>query len=95
MLRLFRRFRIKEPLVNVQVEEGLEVDFLWMPEGLIGEFDGKKYHQGREAFDRDRMRDRKLTLAGYRVLRFTNTDLESNPREIAEQIRRALGLANH
>jgi very-short-patch-repair endonuclease len=57
-------------------QTGEEVDFLWRRERLVVETDGRETHLTRAAFERDRAKDAKLTLAGYRVVRFTYRQVE-------------------
>jgi very-short-patch-repair endonuclease len=61
---------IKRPETNTRIE-GFEVDFVWRDRRLIVEVDGYAYHRSPEAFETDRERDVTLTVAGWRVLRFT------------------------
>src|SRR5699024_3896875 len=58
------------PLANGRVA-GLLVDFFWPDAALVVETDGYAFHATRSAFERDRDRDQRLTLAGYRVVRVT------------------------
>lgn len=57
------------------------VDFLCPYNGLIVEIDGDTHDEAR-----DRVRDKHLTHAGYRVLRFGNSDVMSNLEAVLEQI---------
>ena len=68
MLDLCDAHGIERPEVNVVVE-GLEVDFLWRAQRLIVETDGREDHGTPIAFHRDRERDERLTVLGYRVVR--------------------------
>jgi hypothetical protein len=70
MLDVCDAHNIVRPAVNVLVE-GYEVDFLWRDQRLIVETDGHEHHGTRAAFERDRARDARLTMLGYRVVRFT------------------------
>jgi very-short-patch-repair endonuclease len=69
-LRLCKKHRIDPPETNTRIE-GLEVDFVWRDRRLIVEVDGYAYHRSPGAFERDRERDVRLEMAGWRVLRFT------------------------
>jgi len=61
------------------------------PERLLAiEGDGFEFHSGRDIFERDRVRQNDLVLAGWRVLRFTWRQICREPEWVAEQIRRAL-----
>jgi Protein of unknown function (DUF559) len=77
---------VPRPRVNAWVPldgVGVEVDFLWPDERLIAETDGHRVHGTREAFERDRRRDRRLLLAGWRVARFTWRQVAGDPAEVA------------
>jgi very-short-patch-repair endonuclease len=67
-----------------------EVDALWPRERLIVEMDGFAFHSHRAAFERDRVRDAALQVAGYRVLHLTWLRLEKEPTQIAGEIRSLL-----
>ena len=64
-------------------------DVLFIGERLIVEVDGFEYHSAAGDFQSDRERQNLLTLAGYRVLRFTWDQLE-HPEYVLRQIRQAL-----
>jgi very-short-patch-repair endonuclease len=81
-LDLCDTYRIDSPVVNSRVE-GLEVDFAWPTRRVVVEIDGHAYHGTRAAFERDRARDARLTVAGYRVLRFTYRRLVREPDTLA------------
>ena len=57
------------------IVEGDEVDFFWRAQRLIIETDGHATHGTRPAFEQDRARDARLTVLGYRVVRFTHRQL--------------------
>jgi very-short-patch-repair endonuclease len=88
-LEICRAHRLPTPLVNQYVGDD-QVDFLFVAERLIVEADSWKYHRTREAFDRDRRRDWTHANAGYRTLRFSDRQLEREPRAVAETVRSAL-----
>lgn len=58
--------------------KGFVVDAVNFKARLIVEVDGFSYHSSPEQYTRDRKRDRVLTLAGWRVLRFTHTEVTSD-----------------
>ena len=75
---IFRQFLrdhdIPDPEWNVRVElnqAAFEVDCLWRDERVVVELDGYGYHAGLDAFERDRLRDRLLQLAGFCPVRIT------------------------
>jgi very-short-patch-repair endonuclease len=71
---------------------GHEVDLYWPEQRLIVEFDGWAYHSTRAAFERDRLKDAELQLAGERVLRVTHRQLRRRPEELVARF--ATGLAS-
>jgi Transcriptional regulator, AbiEi antitoxin/REase_MTES_1575 len=84
---------IPRPRVNAWVPlvgGGVEVDFFWPAHRLIVETDGHRVHGTRHAFERDRRRDRRLLLAGWRVARFTWRQLVRDPDEVVATIRTLL-----
>jgi very-short-patch-repair endonuclease len=64
-----------------------QVDFLWPQQRLAVETDGRDVHTTRKAFEHDRLRDQRLTLAGYTVVRFTWRHVVDGPRRVAEALR--------
>ena len=62
--------------------EGLEVDFHWPDVRLIVETDSHRHHGTRAAFERDRVRDQQLTVAGWRVVRFTHRQVLRTPEHV-------------
>ncbi len=87
-LRLLRRHRLPQPVVNARIGR-YEVDFLWREQRLVVETDGFRYHGTRDAFERDRKRDADLQARGYRVLRVTHEQLRDSPRKVAQIGQRA------
>lgn len=77
------------PAQNVLVL-GHEVDALWPAAKLVIELDSWEHHGHRAAFERDRARDPKLLLAGYRTIRVTHRRLNSEAGQLAAEIRRLL-----
>jgi very-short-patch-repair endonuclease len=92
-VRLCRRASIPEPEVNSRLA-GYEVDMLWRSQRLAVEVDGYGFHQNRQEFEKDRARDADLTLAGFRVLRFTDRKILYEPEFVASRLRGALGLSD-
>jgi hypothetical protein len=69
---------------------GYEVDALWPAQLLAAELDSWKFHRHRAAFERDRMRDAALQVAGYRTIRITHRRLHDEPGALAEELRALL-----
>src|SRR4051794_5121426 len=77
------------PATNVLVE-GFLVDAVWPRQRLVVELDGRRCHQTRAAFERDRIRDAALQVAGYRILRITGRRLHREPHVVGATIRARL-----
>jgi very-short-patch-repair endonuclease len=80
------------PLPNVNcVVEGRVRDFYWPHRRLVVEADSYRWHRSPSALNADRERDVELTLAGYRVLRFTYEQVTQRPKWVISCIAAALG----
>ena len=66
------------------------MDAVWPEQRLVVEVDGYAFHRTREAFERDRRRDARLLVAGYRVLRVTWRRLTREPEQVIALIAGAL-----
>jgi hypothetical protein len=84
-----RTHAIAPPVQNVHVLDH-EVDALWPDAKLIVELDSWEHHGHRAAFERDRARDPKLLLAGYRTIRITHRRLDIEPEAVAAELRALL-----
>ncbi|HEX6752477.1 MAG TPA: DUF559 domain-containing protein [Solirubrobacterales bacterium] len=96
-LRLCRNSGLPRPEVNVALDIGdgrIEVDFLWRDAGLVVEVDGRQFHDTASAFQRDRWREQRLQLAGWRVSRWTWQQVENEPGRVTKTIRALLGQQN-
>ncbi len=80
---------IPAPVQNVLVL-GHEVDALWPAARLVVELDSWEHHGHRAAFERDRARDPKLMLAGYRTIRITHRRLDGEAQQVADELRALL-----
>ena len=89
LLDLVRRGRLRRPQVNARLN-GYEVDMLWAEERLVVEVDGFAYHSSERAFTNDRRRDAALTAAGFRVVRFTWSDITKQPEATLVMLAQAL-----
>lgn len=89
----FQAFLLKAglplPKTNQRVE-GYEVDCVWPEQRLIVELDGRAVHDTGQAFERDRVRDRVLTAAGWHVIRVTWRQLHEEPELLEADLRRLL-----
>lgn len=86
-LALCRAASLPGPAVNawITLENGVayKADFLWRREKLIVETDSRAFHLHGQAFEHDRLRDQRLTLAGFTVVRFTWRQVRHEPRRVA------------
>ena len=66
------------------IDEGnpVKVDFLWRAAKLAVETDSFGTHGSRAAFERDRIRDQRLRLAGYEPFRFTRKQILREPAHV-------------
>jgi predicted transcriptional regulator of viral defense system len=93
-LALCRQASLPSPAVNawITLTDGVayKADFLWRTQRLIAETDGRDVHTTRKAFEHDRLRDQRLTLAGFTVVRFTWRQVGNEPQRVAEALRTLL-----
>lgn len=71
----------------------IEVDFLWRRERLAVETDAFGTHGTRQSFERDRIRDQRLRLAGYDPVRFTSRQIAREPDRTMATLRELLARA--
>lgn len=70
------------------------VDFL-VGDALVIEADGAQFHTSRSSFEEDRRRDAVLSSLGYRVLRFSYTQISRRWPEVESAILAAIGRGDH
>jgi very-short-patch-repair endonuclease len=93
--RLVRRAGLPEPERQVLVggnELIGRVDFLFRPQRLIVEVDGRLGHTQLSDFESDRRRDQRALVAGFRVVRFTYRQVRERPDEVVEVLRQLLAV---
>lgn len=99
LLRVLRDAELPRPRLQYPFPGRLpgeaRVDAAYPEARLIVEVDGRRWHTRREDFASDRRRDNEATLAGWRTLRFTWTDLTRDPGAVAAAARDALALEAH
>ena len=89
-LALCDEARLPRPRVNYFValdQADYVIDFAWPEWRLAVETDGRRFHGGRLAFERDRRRDQQLTVAGWRPLRFTWRQVVQRPADVVATLR--------
>jgi hypothetical protein len=85
-LALMRAAGLPQPAVNDWITGdgwAYKADFLWHAERLVVETDSRTFHTSRQAFEHDRLRDQRLTLAGFTVVRFTWRQIVREPQSVA------------
>lgn len=68
------------------------VDLAYLDERLVIEADSRRWHTLLNSFEVDRERDNAATLAGWRTLRFTWSQIVETPERVVHAIRAALQL---
>jgi hypothetical protein len=68
-------------------------DFVWRDHRLVLEVDSRTFHGTTRAFETDRLRDQRLTRAGWRVIRVTRRQLEHDPAWVVTLVDDLLGQA--
>ena len=63
------------------------VDFILKDARLIIELDGHAYHSSPEQLEKDAIRQRYLSRAGYTVIRFTGREVKRNPAACVSEVR--------
>ncbi len=86
-LKLVRKDRLPVPEVNAMIEDR-ERDFVWRDCRVVIEVDGYAHHSSRAAMRRDKARDRELTAALWRPVRFTYEEVAFEPDATAAELRR-------
>jgi very-short-patch-repair endonuclease len=88
-LSLVREAGLPGPEMNTVIA-GYELDAYWETERFAVELDTYDYHGGRAAFERDRVRQENLKLAGIEMVRITGARMDREPRAVARRLRRLL-----
>jgi very-short-patch-repair endonuclease len=69
---------------------GYVIDIAFPAQRVAIEIDGWAFHSDQAAFQNDRVRQNRLALQGWQVLRFTWLDLTQHPERVLAQVRAAL-----
>jgi very-short-patch-repair endonuclease len=83
------RRSLPRPEFNVWLDVGgrlYEIDCLWRERRVIVELDGRAAHDTARAFESDRAKDRRLTVARWRPLRVTWRQLHRGEAELAADL---------
>ncbi|MEZ5174718.1 MAG: DUF559 domain-containing protein [Acidimicrobiia bacterium] len=65
-------------------------DFAFPSRKLAIELDGFQWHRSKKTFENDRRRDRDAVVNGWKVMRFTWSDISNSPSSVVETVRTAL-----
>jgi len=63
------------------------VDFILRDARLIIELDGHEYHSTKNQLEKDAIRQRYLSRAGYTVIRFTGGEIQKSPAACVSEVR--------
>jgi hypothetical protein len=86
---------LPQPLTNAPIDLSMGtivVDCLWLPQRVVLELDGERFHDNSRRRRQDLTRDRALAAAGYRPLRAGWNDVVDDRGRLVGQLRRILGL---
>jgi restriction endonuclease-like protein len=84
-LPLLRKAGLPVPAVNTFVD-GFEIDMYWAHERFAIELDGWETHRSRAAFERDRLRQEELKLAGIEMVRITYGRIAREPEAVVKRV---------
>jgi hypothetical protein len=83
------QFDLPQPEMNVWLplkDRWVEADCLWRKQRVVVELDGRAAHLTAVAFERDRARDRALTVAGWQPVRVTWRQLHAESAPLAADL---------
>ena len=89
MIQLLRDAQITGWYANYPVG-GYKVDVGFPAPKVALEADGWAFHSDHDDFRNDRVRQNRIALLGWQVLRFTWFDLVEQPQQVTRQIRYAI-----
>jgi hypothetical protein len=95
-LALCRRAGLPQPAVQqwINLPDGgdpIRADFLWPRERVIVETDGERVHGTRQSRRRDRRKDQRLIVYGFRPLRTDPKQVFDRPGELEERLKAVIG----
>ncbi len=89
-VELLRAHRLPMPQVNHDVE-AMMVDAVWEDCRVVVELDGFEFHKLPRDLRSDNARARRLTLAGFRVVRYVWDDIVERSGRVASEVSSLLG----
>ena len=98
-LAITRSLGIPDPETNqfVVLDDGgpaIRADFVWRDRRVIVETDGRKWHNTRQRFESDRVRDQRLIAAGWTIIRTTWKQMKYRPHELRPLLLKLLAPAS-
>ena len=84
---------LPDPIPQCPVE-GRRRDFVWPQRRIVVEIDGRANHGTTAAFERDRLRDNEVGLAGWLALRFTRRRVVLRGRDVQRDLERAFRVGS-
>jgi hypothetical protein len=96
LLTITRPLGIPDPECNafVILDDGgppIKADFVWREQRVIVEADSRKWHTSSQRYEQDRLRDQRLTAAGWKVIRTTWKQMTRRPHELRPLLLKLLG----
>jgi Protein of unknown function (DUF559) len=87
LLAITRPLGIPDPECNafVILDDGgpaIKADFVWRDRRVVIEADSDKWHNTRQRFEQDRVRDQRLVAAGWTIIRTTWRQMTRRPHEL-------------
>jgi Protein of unknown function (DUF559) len=85
---------LPRPTMNVPIhlpDRWIEADCVWHDKRVIVELDDRMSHDRTAAFEKDRARDRMLSVDGWTVIRITAQQLVYEAKQLAADLHRLLG----
>ena len=92
LLAICREHRLPGPRMNVPIGPYV-ADFVWQEARLIVETDEETGHRTRLAIEHDKKRDAYLSVRGYRVVRYTERRIHTEPGAIGRELRALTAVA--
>lgn len=91
-------YGLPKPEVNRWIDLGdrgpmIRGDFVWVPQRVIVETDGHRYHGTAQARERDPRRDQRAILAGWQPVRTTWRQVFRRPQELGSMLAALLHAA--
>jgi very-short-patch-repair endonuclease len=90
-LAFVRSQALPGPELNADIEiapgRWTEADCVWRASRVVVELDSRRFHGTRQAFERDRAKDRAFVVAGWTVLRVTWRQLREDADRLAADLR--------